>query len=163
VREADDRADVLDEEEIGEDEEEDEEAALSPEGLARMCGRCRGRCCVYYTVYLDDPEDAEDFDELRWFLCHEGSYLYIDDDQWHLNIESRCRFLDPEGRCRAYQHRPQICRDFGHEDECEFTGEYEFDRVFKTIPELEAYAAEVLAPEELAKLIRFPGGYTGPT
>jgi Fe-S-cluster containining protein len=167
VREADERADVLEEEEIREDEDaeavEEEVAELSPEDLARMCGRCGGRCCVYYTVYLDEPEDAEDFDELRWFLCHEGCYLYVDEGQWHLNVRSRCRFLGPEGRCRAYEHRPRVCREFGHEDECEFTGEYQFDRVFRTIPELEAYAREVLAPEELARLVRFPDGYTGPT
>ncbi len=148
------------EEETGEEEEEKTE--VSPEVLAGWCDSCMGRCCRYYTVVLDKPEDADDFDELRWFLAHGGCYLYIDEGDWHLNVEVNCRFLAPDGRCLIYRHRPGVCRDFGREEECEWTGEFDFERMFKTIPELEAFAKEVLAPEELAKLPVFPKGWKGP-
>jgi len=135
---------------------------FTPEKLAKMCSICGGKCCKYYTVLLEDPEDAEDFDELRWFLAHGSNYIYIDDGEWHLNVEARCKFLQDDGRCSMYEYRPQVCRDFGHEDECEFEGSYDFDRVFKTIGEIEAYAREVLPPEELAKLPMFPEGCAPP-
>ena len=92
-----------------------------------------------------------------------AEYLYSDDGYWHVNVESRCRFLGEEGRCAIYEYRPNVCRDFGHDEECEWTGESDFDRVFKTIPELEAYAKEVLEPEEFEKLIVFPEDWKGPT
>jgi len=152
---------VENEDEEEEDDDEEEEA-ISPEALADLCGKCKGLCCKYYTVTLDEPEDADDFDELRWFLAHQDCYLYIDEGEWHLNVIASCRFLDPSGQCLIYEHRPDVCRDFGHEEECEWTGELEFERVFRTIPELEAYAKEVLSPEELAKLPVFPEGWRGP-
>lgn len=145
-----------------EEEDDEEEEAISSEALADLCGKCRGLCCRYYTVTLNVPDNADDFDEIRWFLAHEDCYVYVDEGEWHLNIIAKCRFLDPSGRCLIYEHRPDVCRDFGREEECEWTGELEFDRVFRTIPELEAYAKEILPPEELAKLPLFPDGWRGP-
>ncbi len=155
---------VEDEDEEEEDDEEDdeEEEAISPEALADLCGKCKGLCCRYYTVMLDEPDDADDFDELRWFLAHQDCYLYIDEGEWHLNVIANCRFLAPSGQCLIYEHRPEVCRDFGHEEECEWTGAVEFERAFRTIPELEAYAKEVLPPKELADLPLFPEGWRGP-
>jgi Fe-S-cluster containining protein len=149
-------------EESEEDEEEEEEEAISPEALAAMCAKCGGRCCTYYTVKLDEPEDGDDFDELRWFLAHEGNYIYVDEKEWHLNVISRCRFLDEDAHCTIYDHRPEVCRSFGHKDECEFTGEFDFEHLFMTIEELEKYAKGVLSAEELEKLPRSPEGHDGP-
>jgi Fe-S-cluster containining protein len=155
--------DEEDEEEEDEDEEDDdeEEDVMSPDALAAMCAKCGGRCCLYYTVRLNEPEDADDFDEMRWFLTHEGNYIYVDDDEWHLNVISRCRFLDADARCTIYDHRPEVCRSFGQKDECEFTGEFDFEHLFETIAQLEEYAKGVLSPEELEKLPRFPDGDAG--
>ncbi|MHC4198975.1 MAG: YkgJ family cysteine cluster protein [Planctomycetota bacterium] len=150
------------EDEDEEEEDDEEEEALSPEALADLCGKCKGLCCRYYTVTLKEPDDADDFDEIRWFLAHEDCYVYVDEGEWHLNVISKCRFLDPSGQCLIYEHRPDVCRDFGHEEECEWTGELEFEHVFRTIPELEAYAKEVLSPEELEELPLFPEGWRGP-
>jgi Fe-S-cluster containining protein len=149
--------------EVADDVAQETEEQFTPEKLADMCGKCAGRCCKYYTVMLDDPEDAEDYDEMRWFLAHGDNYIYIDEGEWHLNIEARCRFLDDDARCKIYDHRPAVCRNFGHDEECEYDGEYDFEKVFKTIHELEAHAREVLAPEEFAKIPVFPEGYSGPS
>lgn len=132
------------------------EDAEGGEKLAGMCPGCGAKCCRYYTVALEAPEDAEDFDELRWLLAHEGNYVYVDEGEWHLNIEGRCKYLDASGRCAVYPYRPQICRSHGLEDVCEYDGEYDFDRVFKSIKEIEEYAREVLPAAELAKLHMFP-------
>lgn len=154
--------DVDEEDAEEEDAEEGGEATVAPEVLADWCGLCAGRCCRYYTVIIDEPEDADNFDELRWFLAHEGNYVYVDEGEWHVNVESRCRFLGPEGRCAIYEHRPDVCRDHGHAEECEWTGEFDFEHTFRNLRELEAYAKEVLAPEEFAKLPAFPDDWAGP-
>ena len=159
-READVDEEEDEDEDEGEDEDEDEdEEPILPEKLASMCAECGGLCCRYFTVLLDDPEDADDYDELRWFLAHENNYIYIDEDQWHLNVVARCRFLGRDSRCTIYNHRPDTCRDFGLKGECEFTGELDFQHEFRTVGDLEAYARKHLASEELAKLKAFPEGY----
>jgi Fe-S-cluster containining protein len=150
-----------DEEEEEEDDEEEEEA-IDPALLAQYCGKCRGRCCKYYTIIIDEPEDADDYDEVRWFLAHEGCYVYIDEGQWHVNVVAGCRFLGDEGRCKIYEHRPDVCREFGHEEECEFTGELDFEHTFKDLRELEEYAKTVLSKKEYAKLPSFPRNWKGP-
>lgn len=157
--------DELEEEELeDEDDEEEEEEVekIDPAKLAELCGKCKGLCCKYYTVIIDEPEDADDFDELRWFLAHKNNYIYLDEGDWHLNVASDCRFLGDEGRCNIYEHRPSVCRDFGHKEECEFTGDFDFDRVFRSLKDLEAYAKEVLEPQEYAELEVFPEDYDGP-
>ena len=150
------------EEEEDEEEDDDDAPAVDPATLADWCSRCGGRCCKYYTVLIDEPEDADDYDELRWFLAHEHCYIYVDEEQWHINVESRCRFLGDDGRCGIYEHRPDVCRDFGHDEECEFTGEYDFEHTFRTLRDLEEYAREALPAEEFAKLRTFPPGWKGP-
>ena len=145
-----------------EEDEDEEEETIDPAVLAGYCAECKGRCCKYYTVLIDEPEDADDYDELRWFLAHEGCYIYIDDDEWHINVESRCRFLGTDGRCAIYDHRPDVCRDFGHAEECEFTGEFDFEHTFRNLRELEDYAKTVLSAEEYAKLPVFPPEWDGP-
>jgi len=136
---------------------------LAPDELASMCRDCDAPCCRYYTVLLDEPQDAEDFDELRWFLAHEGCYIYVTGGEWRLCVTARCRFLGTDLRCTAYASRPAICRRFGLEGECEKTGAYEFELVFRTVAEIEAYANSVLPPEELARLPPSPACGAGGT
>jgi len=158
----DDVEELEDEVEEEEEDEDEEEETLDPAVLAGYCAECKGRCCKYYTVLLEEPEDADDYDELRWFLAHEDCYIYVDEGEWHLNVISRCRFLAEDGRCGIYDHRPDVCRDFGHEDECEFTGEHDFEHMFRNLRELEEYAKGVLSEEEYAKLPVFPPEWDGP-
>ena len=35
-----------------------------------QCVKCTGLCCRYFALPLDDPEDWDDFDDIRWYLCH---------------------------------------------------------------------------------------------
>ena len=107
---------------------------------ADQCEICDALCCKYIGVPLDDPETWGEFSDLEWFLHHEGISIYVEDDDWYMNIETRCKMLDEKNQCKIYDKRPRICRNHKH-DECEFDGRpYEFDIHFHTADELRKYA-----------------------
>ncbi len=109
-----------------------------------QCQECDALCCQYIGIPLDDPETWGDFDDLLWFMHHEGVAIYVDDDDWYVNIEIPCKQLGENNHCKIYEKRPRICRKHKH-DECEFDGKpYEFDMHFKTADELFAYAKKFM-------------------
>ncbi len=111
---------------------------------SKQCENCDAKCCRYIGVPLDDPETAGDFDDLVWFLYHENTYIYVEDDDWYLNIDLKCRMLDENDRCKVYEKRPRICRK--HKlDECEFDDKsYDHDMEFRTPESMQAYARKFL-------------------
>lgn len=113
--------------------------------LEEACRHCGAFCCTYYALPLDDPENKRDFDDMRWFLMHPGNYVYVEDGEWFLNIAANCKFLAADGRCEAYEKRPQICREHGNgEDPCEFHADYQYDDLFCEVKDMERYAVEAL-------------------
>jgi len=52
------------------------------------CKNC-GYCCSYVTVQIDDPEDDIDWEEMKWWLCHENVLLYIDHDDYAENYSEK--------------------------------------------------------------------------
>jgi len=116
------------------------------------CRGCDSMCCRYFTVPLETPEDADDFDAMQWYILHEGISIYVDDEgDWYVNVDVRCRALDDDGRCRIYRRRPDICRDHTAEI-CERHGdEYDFREHFHNEKELMAYAREFLARREASR------------
>jgi len=88
---------------------EDGEAAMP---LRRCQLDCRSRCCRYITVVLPAPRRKVDFDELSWFLAHEDTSVYVEARRWHLEVRTRCKYLNHENLCEVYDHRPQVCRDY---------------------------------------------------
>ena len=126
----------------------DEGKAPSGEDTPRLkdaCGRCGAYCCTYYTLPIEKPETLEDFDDIRWFLMHEGNYVFVEDGEWYLNVNGRCKNLVRDGGCMAYDKRPKICRRHGKSEEpCEFFSDYEFEEQFFTPQEIEWYAARKL-------------------
>jgi len=121
-------------------------------GQTEYCAECEKTCCKYFTVPLDEPEDEEDFDAMIWYILHEGVSIFIDDeDDWFVNIVSRCRELGDDGLCKIYKKRPEICQD--HTDEvCETNeGPYDFKKHFFKATELRTYARKFLARKKKKK------------
>jgi len=116
------------------------------------CRGCDGKCCRYFTVPLEKPEDWDDFDALRWYILHEGVSIYVDDDgDWYVNVDVPCRALGADNMCRIYNTRPDICRDHT-DDVCEkYGGEYDFREHFRSEKELVAYARAFLARKEASR------------
>jgi Fe-S-cluster containining protein len=76
------------------------------------CKGCPALCCKFVAVELEEPEDEEDWDEIKWMLCHENITVYKDNDEdWVAEFETRCKMLDENDHCKIYDKRPQLCRD----------------------------------------------------
>lgn len=105
-----------------------------------LCDDCAAKCCRYFALEIDEPETRADFEDLRWYLCHERCLLYVADETWYLHIESDCRYRGPDSRCLIYERRPAMCREHSTDD-CEQAEPWAYDLKFTTLEELETYIA----------------------
>ncbi len=109
------------------------------------CEHCTGHCCKYLALPLDPPATARDFDDMRWYLMHEGVLIFVEDGEWFIQFATRCRNLLPNNMCGIYESRPRICREYKAGD-CDYIGgDYGYDHLFTHVDQLEAYAKEALA------------------
>ena len=53
--------------------------------VTSACTRCTGLCCRYFALPLENPEDWKDYDDIRWFLCHEHTSVFVEDGEWYKN------------------------------------------------------------------------------
>src|SRR3989338_9417853 len=75
------------------------------------CNECDGECCKNIAIQIESPETREDFEDLNWYLYHEGLIIYIDDeDDWLVQIPIKCKFLK-DGKCMIYYKKPPICKN----------------------------------------------------
>ena len=75
-------------------------------------------CCTYIAVEIDEPDTVRGATEILWYLYHENTSIYVEDDEWLLQFEPRCRNLGDDHKCSIYEQRPQVCREFD-EKACE--------------------------------------------
>lgn len=121
--------------------------------MSKTCQKCGSKCCTYFCFEIDEPDSYQEFEDVRWYLCHKGITVHIDEGSWFISIPNRCKKLTPDNRCLIYEDRPLICRTYSH-DNCDYTsGNYGYDEHFRTPEELDAYACEVLGekPYQRAK------------
>jgi uncharacterized protein len=110
----------------------------------QQCLECQGKCCSYFALPIDEPEDVGDFDDIRWYLLHENVSVFVEDDDWYVQIDNRCKALSDEALCEIYEDRPRICRKY-KDEECEFAvPDGEHDLLLRTPEECMAYAAKTL-------------------
>ena len=103
------------------------------------CDKCiPAKCCMYFSIEIDEPEDKGDYDDLLWIIAHKDVEIYVNDDRWYLMVQTPCRFYDPVKGCLIYPRRPRICREHRLE-ECEFDDDYGFDLHFHSYEELDRY------------------------
>ena len=111
---------------------------------ADLCDKCTGLCCRYFALCIDTPETRRDFDDIRWYLLHEDSTVFVEDGDWYLQVNRKCRSLLPDNRCAIYDKRPAICRSY-KTDNCDWHGEeYEYEHVFTDPEDIARYAREYL-------------------
>lgn len=107
------------------------------------CEECEGECCKKLAFHVEARLKKEDFEDLKWYLYHEGVIVYIDNEgDWMVQVPIKCTKLDKNGRCTIYDKRPPICRKSEVED-CE-KNTNEMAVVFKTAKDLEKYMKENL-------------------
>ena len=117
--------------------------------MSLTCKECGAKCCRYFCFEIDEPDTYEEFEDIRWFLMHEGVTVHMDeDDDWYISIDNRCKMLGPDNRCKIYDDRPIICRRYDM-SECDHSGgDYEYQVEFHTPEDVEAYARKTLGEKK---------------
>jgi Fe-S-cluster containining protein len=104
-----------------------------------QCGKCTGLCCRYFALPIDKPKTREDFDDIRWYLCHERVSIFVEDGMWYISMKNECRHLTDTHQCAIYARRPVVCRGYKKED-CDYVeGEYCYDLHFTNDKEMDEY------------------------
>ena len=107
--------------------------------MENQCEECiPAKCCMYFSVEIDEPEDMGDWDDMLWILAHRDAEIYMDDERWFVIVNNPCRFYDPIMGCLIYPKRPRICKSHTW-DSCEFKDDYDFELHFHNYEELERY------------------------
>lgn len=107
---------------------------------APSCDDCTGLCCRYFAFPIDTPEDWGDYDDIRWFLCHKGISVFVEDGDWYISIKNICRHLtNGDYKCKIYKKRPRICRGYSRRN-CDLAeGEYDYELHFTNDKQMEEY------------------------
>ncbi len=109
-----------------------------------LCEHCTAACCRYVALPIDEPESFEDYEDIRWYLLHEGMSVFVEDGEWFLNMATPCRHIQADYRCGIYETRPQICRDYTT-DNCDYhSGDYGWEQHFTCAEHLDAYRVQHL-------------------
>ncbi len=130
-----------------------------------LCEHCTAACCRYVAVPLDRPRTARDYDDVRWYLMHQNVTVFVEDGDWYIQFQTRCKNLQADNRCGIYAERPAICRDY-HPGECDYAGgAYGYDNLFTHPSQIDEYyeektgrklpaAAVIAAPKRRSKMAR---------
>lgn len=108
--------------------------------LNTNCKKCSALCCKYFALEIDKPSTRNDFENIRWYISHQKTSVFIQGGKWFLNVKNRCKHLDGGNRCTVYDHRPAICRRLDANG-CEYHDQHAA-REIRTPQQLEAYLEE---------------------
>jgi Fe-S-cluster containining protein len=104
-----------------------------------ICTRhCGAKCCRYVTVAIASPRGEADWDEVRWWLAHEGIRVGQDSEGWAIEFLTRCRNLEEDGACGIYESRMTICAEHDATD-CEFAEKVEYEVLLESETDLADY------------------------
>ena len=115
--------------------------------MKMQCSTCGAKCCRYFCFEIDEPDDVDEFEDIRWYLLHEGTTVHVDEGDWFISIANKCTALAEDNTCSIYDNRPLICRKYS-QSTCDETGaDYGYDHLFETPEQLEQYAISTLGEE----------------
>jgi len=110
------------------------------------CKGCNSKCCKYIATEIDVPEEKEDFENIKWYVCHKNTYVFVnEEDEWYLEFITPCEHLDENGWCKIYNERPKICRDYDQEQCLFHNPDYSEKYRFEKIEDVEKYINEIFA------------------
>jgi Fe-S-cluster containining protein len=115
------------------------------QNTSSLCDQCVALCCRYVAFAIDTPKTHREFEDLRWYLLHEDIIIFVEEGEWYVQINRKCKELLPDNRCGIYHNRPSICREYTTEG-CDWHGdEYEYDHLFVEPEQIQRFAKEYLA------------------
>ncbi len=104
-----------------------------------LCEHCPAACCRYLALPIDQPTNARDYDDLRWYLMHEAISVFVEEGDWYIQIQTRCENLGQDNLCTVYESRPQICSEY-EPGACDYAGTaYEYDHLFTHPKQIAAF------------------------
>ena len=116
-----------------------------------LCEFCTAKCCRYFAMTIETPEELADFEYIRWFLLHDRATVFKENEDWYLLVHTTCRHLQDDYRCGIYETRPQICRDYSTND-CEYEDDWTYDFYLERAEQVTEYVEAIL--QEDGKSIR---------
>lgn len=111
--------------------------------MINPCENCAALCCKYIVLDIDTPEELKDFENIKWYVVHKNTEVFVDDEGvWNIRFLTKCDQLDKNNKCKIYQTRPEICKEFSSKT-CPQNKEYEEILTFKKIEDVEDYIKNV--------------------
>jgi Fe-S-cluster containining protein len=111
--------------------------------VKKSCEHCNGMCCRYVALEIDKPEELADFENIKWYVSHKNVIVFIDeDDEWYIEFSTPCKFLGEDNRCKNYESRPKICREYTQGQCLFYNNDYSEKHTFRTIEDVEKYIKE---------------------
>jgi len=105
------------------------------------CLECDGECCKKLAIEVDEPETEEDFDDVKWYLYHEGVSVFQDKNKvWCVLFDTKCKHLDENGKCEIYEKRPPVCREYS---DCDLDNKENYLVYFETPEDVDRYVEEL--------------------
>ena len=106
---------------------------------SNACEHCAAACCRYLALPLDVPTTARDFDDIRWYLLHEGVSVFVEDGDWFVQFQTKCKHIGADNRCQVYETRPALCEEYKARD-CDYSiGPYNYEHHFTHAQHLEEF------------------------
>jgi Fe-S-cluster containining protein len=119
-----------------------------------LCNYCTAKCCRYFALPIDQPENRQDWEYVRWYLMHEGATLFNEEGTWYLLVHAVCHNLQSDNRCGIYETRPRVCREYSIKD-CEYEDDWLYEQYLETAEQAAEYA-EAILPRKKGQSIRSP-------
>ena len=117
------------------------------------CKGC-GACCKTVGFDIPPPKTLEDFEDIKWHLYHKGLSVFIDrDDEWTVEVQTKCKQLGPDNNCKVYEDRPPMCSTFDS-TQCDIMEDDEnpdVGREFLTAKDVDEYVNELVKAGKLKK------------
>lgn len=123
-----------------------------------LCEHCTAACCRYIALPLDKPRSPRDYDDLRWYLMHQGVSVFVEEGDWYIQFQTRCKNLRMDNLCGVYETRPEICREYEPGD-CDYSGgSYGYDHLFTHPEQVAEYYLQKTGKQLGVEVRRKPGG-----
>ncbi len=104
-----------------------------------LCEHCVAACCRYLAIPIDKPTSRRDYDDLRWYLMHEGILVFVEDGDWYVQYATKCKNLGADNLCQVYETRPEICREY-EAGNCDYVGgAFDYDQFFTHAEQVEQF------------------------
>lgn len=104
-----------------------------------LCEHCAAACCRYLALPIEKPKKERDYDDLRWYLMHEGVSLFVEEGSWYIQYQTTCKNLGADNLCTVYETRPAICGEY-EPGSCDYSGAtYDYDHLFTHAKQMEEH------------------------